>query len=350
MNEAREGCDAQPSSPGHAEQPSEIETVKENGLSPAHHSKADEEIEENKTSSQPENERSEPEGEKTNETGYSIENDIEMESNQVNEDSSDDSMEVEETAKRKPNKTDGNKKSDIELNFNMRDKIFQDFMDSMGCSNVEQIQLQTEQLLAEVRTLNELAKEKEREWNNIIHLKKMKEELLLRLQRQKQVLMIGDKSDLCELEIIAENQADVSEERSSQSVLKSKNNLRRSNMKISKQRNSGKSHQFNNHLDLNGQSHHARQRNVVDVQSIIADYRQRHPEIVPRRGRRIRSIINSQRSSLVENNGKMSGVLNFSSITLGTGAQVRQNVISPPDANHELGLLINSMETVSKSL
>lgn len=349
MDEAREGCDAQPSSPGHAEQPSEAETVKENGLSPAHHSKASEN-EEIKNSSQVKNERCEPEGEKMNETGDSVENDIEMESsNQVNEDSSDDSMEVEETAKRKPNKNDGNKKSDIELNFNMRDKIFQDFMDSMGCNNVEQIQLQTEQLLAEVRTLNELAKEKEREWNNIIHLKKMKEELLLRLQRQKQVMMIGDKSDLCELEIIAESQADVSEDRSTQSVLKSKNNIRRSNMKMSKQRSSTKQLQFNNHLDMNGQSHQARQRNVVDVQSIIADYRQRHPEIVPRRGRRIRSIINSQRGNLGETTAKMGGVLNFSSITLGTGSQVRQNVISPPDANHELGLLINSMEAVSKT-
>lgn len=35
----------------------------------------------------------------------------------------------------------------------------------------------------------------EREWNQLLHMKKLKEELLIRLQRKRQVLIIND-SDL----------------------------------------------------------------------------------------------------------------------------------------------------------
>lgn len=48
----------------------------------------------------------------------------------------------------------------------------------------------------------------------------------------------------------------------------------------------------NEFLNGNHQQQMGRQGATKDVQSIIADYRQRHPETVPRRGRRVKSATN----------------------------------------------------------
>lgn len=74
-----------------------------------------------------------------------------------------------------------------------------DFVELSDCNNLDQIQTYSDQLLSEIRTLNEMAKEKEREWNQLLHLKKLKEELLIRLQRKRQVMTINE-SDLNEPE------------------------------------------------------------------------------------------------------------------------------------------------------
>lgn len=358
MDEVREGCDTQPSSPGHAEQRVEIEetTLKENGLSISQNEKDDNVQESTKTNNNDDDDGLKSVSPVNTEEGDKVKTSENCTNDSVNEqeidnnnhlddiDTSNDSIAPEVNTKRKLAKTSDDNptkklKSEIEITYNMRDKIFQQYIESMGCNNLEQIQIQTEQIIAEVRTLNELAKEKEREWNNIIHLRKMKEELLLRIQRQKQVLMINEKSDLCELDIIAESPIDFHEER--QSVLKSKiNNKSALKGQYSKRSYFKANYQNANHQELNGQSQN-KQRNVVDVQSIIADYRQRHPETVPRRGRRIRSVLNTNSSN--ENGNKMSGVLNFSNLALGSGAQVRQN-ISGVDGNNDL--LINPMDAV----
>lgn len=53
-----------------------------------------------------------------------------------------------------------------------------------------------------------------------------------------------------------------------------------------------------NQFILNQQfNNNGRQGQIKDVKSIIADYRQRHPEIVPKRGRRMKSVLQT-------NNGK----------------------------------------------
>lgn len=409
MDEAREGCDTQPSSPGHAEQRTEIdEQVKENGsldttevcndsgggdgdatgnddtkieqdqiilnVKNEDVNDMEDDVTKCKTSTDSVMIMNNEEECDDKKNIVNIENmqetdDIDNNHQHIEEDTSNDSsiqQQIESNSKRKPcetdqdsNETTGNNnkklKTDIEINFGMRDKIFQQYIETTGCNNLEQINLQTEQLLAEVRTLNELAKEKEKEWNNIIHMKKMKEELLLRLQRQKQILMMNDKNDLCDVDIDS-SLMDYHDDRQ-QSVLKTKinnNNAQKSNslskghLQSSNKRNYyNKNYQntLTNHQDLNGGQQN-RQRNVVDVQSIIADYRQRHPETVPRRGRRIRSVLNT---NSLENGNKM-GVLNFSNLALGSGSQVRQNVGSTsmvdPTANNEMSLLINPMDGV----
>lgn len=53
---------------------------------------------------------------------------------------------------------------------------------------MDDIQKHTDALTVEIQTLNEMIRAKEIEWNNMIHLKKVKEEILLRLTRKKHVM------------------------------------------------------------------------------------------------------------------------------------------------------------------
>lgn len=340
MEDVREGCNIQPSSPGHADQRS-IDTkvnteVKEENTS-------DETIE---TTSDRAQTNEEIKGD-----NEPIESEmIEPKEENIEENYSNASSPSTENNKRKLDTDElpvKRLRSEIHENFNSRDKILNEFIEMADCNNLEQIHTFSEQLLAEVRTLNELAKEKEREWNNIIHLKKLKEELLLRMQRKRQLLILNEKSDY--LECLGESQIENFEDRTKnchpQSILKmnlaSKHSLRIPNINIngdrSKQRNIfPRCSQYP--VELNGSlDYRNKQRPTLDVQSIIADYRQRHPETVPRRGRRIRPNSDGIKSS--------GNVLNFASVTLGSGSQVRQNVCAG-DINNELGHLLNTVNMV----
>ncbi|XP_059480597.1 uncharacterized protein LOC132199691 isoform X2 [Neocloeon triangulifer] len=93
-----------------------------------------------------------------------------------------------------------------------------------------------EVLKNELSMLRQLAEQKEHEWNQLIRLKGLKEEMLARLERRRVVL--GHKPP-----------------------------------------------KANGQQPVIGEG---RQGPILDVRSIIADYRQRHPEQVPRRGRRLR--------------------------------------------------------------
>lgn len=342
MEDVREGCSAQPSSPGHAEERLNEETNKttnpeENGF--------EEEIDNNvEESPKKETETDELKDEKTDlEIGDSVKMESNLDANNVNEESSSNTSSEEAPNKRKAENQDSANKRlrlDIQENFISRDKILNEFIEMSESNTVEQLQLQTEQILAEIRTLNDLAKEKEREWNNIIHLKKMKEELLLRMQRRKQVMILGgDKNENGEV-LYSESQTDSERFKSAnQSILKA--NLTNPNKTL---RNLNSSYDKNRHRNILPKPQYSqemngsldfrqnKQRPVLDVQSIIADYRQRHPEIVPRRGRRIRNS---------HNDGK--NVFNFSNLALGSGAQVHQNM----DLQSELGILLNAMDGVN---
>lgn len=182
-----------------------------------------------------------------------------------------------------------------------------------------------------------MAKDKEREWNNIIHLKKMKEELLLRMQRRKQVMLLnGDKSENGDI-LFGESPNDGLIKH--QSILKA--NLTNPNRTMRISNIGGKQRTIlpkpiNYSQELNGLDYRQnKQRNILDVQSIIADYRQRHPETVPRRGRRIRNAHLDAKGN--------NQILNFSSLALGSGSQVHHNM----DVNSELGILLNAMDSVS---
>ncbi|KAG5875433.1 hypothetical protein JTB14_038366 [Gonioctena quinquepunctata] len=321
MEDVREGCNVQPSSPGHAEQRSD-------DSQPKSETNAEASFEENTTDDAGEAEKHEnaikdekPETE-CNETA-----EVKAEPEVGEENYSNASSPNAESNKRKSENDDlpiKRLRAEIHENFASRDKILNEFIEMAECNNLEQLHSFSEQLLAEVKTLNELAKEKEREWNNIIHLKKLKEELLLRMQRKRQLLLINEKTDYSDL--LNESQNDNTDDRLRnslpQSILKMNLTNPRSALRIPNQ----------NSYEMNGSADFRQgKRHTLDVQSIIADYRQRHPEAVPRRGRRIRQADGTHKYP--------NSILNFSSMALGSGSQVRQG----SDVSNELNLLLNTM-------
>ncbi|XP_060521155.1 uncharacterized protein LOC132698839 isoform X2 [Cylas formicarius] len=301
MEDVREGCDVvHPPSPGHADDRGvdESQAVKK------------ENINQNGTNS------SENEEERCKETVVKEET-IDKSDGEC-EDKNKDTTPVSENHKRKLDEDDTplkRLKSEIQENFASRDKIFNDFIEITQSNNLEQITVLSEQTLSEIKALNEMAKEKEREWNHLIHLKKLKEELLIRLQRKRQVIVLND-TNLGDIALDGLSQ---------QSVLKSnqKTNILRSSLDKPVQKGNFPKSQFdiNSALDFR-----QKQRPILDVQSIIADYRQKHPESVPRRGRRIRHP---------QCDGKTS-ILGFS----GGNYSVNQKV---SDAPNDMGLLLNTI-------
>ncbi|XP_057671366.1 uncharacterized protein LOC130903164 isoform X1 [Diorhabda carinulata] len=334
MENVVEGCNVQPSSPGHAEERDQDVKIKSESVIEETDNKPitdndtdNKDIEDNRGKSKSDNisngVKEEPDSSDIHDDNYSN-------SSSPTADNNKRKSETEEYPIKKL-------RSEIQENFHSRDKIINDFIEMADCNNFDQINSFSEQLLAEIKTLNEFAKEKEREWNNIIHLKKLKEELLLRMQRKKQVLMLSEKTDYAEQ--LSESQNGNIDERLRtlpQSVL-------RSNYPNSKTYSTNSSPNGNlykqklnvpktqNNIDLMSSVDKQGKKLTLDVQSIIADYRQRHPETVPRRGRRIRCSPN-------DSNKLSNSIMNFSSMALGSGAQVRQG-----DVNNDLGILLNSI-------
>lgn len=227
--------------------------------------------------------------------------------------------------------------AEVERTFPQHDVMINDYIQTATKNNVDEIQRHTEQLLSEIQTLRELAQKKEHEWNNILHLKKVKEEILLRLLRRKQVLSFEKSADVNGSERTdpfdylnqAKNLAiDKSDEISGLSIKQPGsmvNPLMQPVMPVTSHFNpmSGLPPPYDKaaHMqampkpvfpqammmpgpmpgfprDMNGQLTNSfgmpmgRQGPTKDVKSIIADYRQRNPDITPRRGRRMKSLVN----------------------------------------------------------
>ncbi|XP_073955836.1 uncharacterized protein isoform X3 [Choristoneura fumiferana] len=227
---------------------------------------------------------------------------------------------------------------EVEKTFPQHDTMINDYIQTATKNNIDEIQRHTEQLLSEIQTLRELAQKKEHEWNNILHLKKVKEEILLRLLRRKQVISFekaadvngSDRTDPFDYLNQGKNLAiDKSDEISGLSLkppVSTMNPMMQSPvMPVTSHFNpmvglpppydkaahmqSMPKPVFPQPLmlpgpqmtgfprDMNGQlpafgMPMGRQGPTKDVKSIIADYRQRNPDITPRRGRRMKSILN----------------------------------------------------------
>ncbi|XP_059608713.1 uncharacterized protein LOC132256366 [Phlebotomus argentipes] len=221
---------------------------------------------------------------------------------------------------------------ELEMNFATHDKILTDYIESTPNESANDIQRHVEQLIVEIQTLNDMIRAKEMEWNNMIHLKKVKEEIVARLTRKRHVLEFANTTlapdDVHRLSAEAKDLSEASITKITQALLLNRanlgaNELQRSNSNSSESRNAqhalsaafganaaGESSRnrssdcglsasqasafpsdlFNGHNTRLTQQM-GRQGAIKDVKSIIADYRQRHPEIVPRRGRRMKSML-----------------------------------------------------------
>ncbi|XP_055531097.1 nestin-like isoform X2 [Wyeomyia smithii] len=83
-------------------------------------------------------------------------------------------------------------KRELECNFHAHDLLLKEYIETTTNNSIDDVQKHTDALQVEIRTLNEMIRAKENEWNNMIHLKKVKEEILLRLTRKKHVLNLTD--------------------------------------------------------------------------------------------------------------------------------------------------------------
>nr|XP_034182555.1 uncharacterized protein LOC117605386 isoform X3 [Osmia lignaria] len=162
----------------------------------------------------------------------------------------------------------------------------------VGCEKVtaDELAARADQLRAEVQALDELARAKEMEWNEILSMRKLKEEAYLRIERRRQVMgfmeekiSFGSKDDLPE---------DSSQD--SPAFKKEKSSKQSSQRQSTPPKQGGENgrKQVEALSPENRQIGEGRQGAIVDVRSIIADYRLRHPEAVPRRGRRMRNSVN----------------------------------------------------------
>ncbi|XP_053598927.1 uncharacterized protein LOC103572158 isoform X2 [Microplitis demolitor] len=245
--------------------------------------------------------------------------------------------------------TNGNPKR---ICFEQRER----FIDSLvGCDRItaEELATRADELRAEVQALDELARAKEMEWNEILSMRKLKEEAYLRVERKRQVMgylennngQISDSLPPASLSLMpewAESHREASQERRAQETpsatevihderVNSRSRIEASredsqtmeedispaiskgddevaNLSQKSSRNSsGMSSKHNQQQLIDGRKQRrsaaeqnldnrqigeGRQGPIVDVRSIIADYRLRHPETVPRRGRRMRNSVN----------------------------------------------------------
>lgn len=81
----------------------------------------------------------------------------------------------------------------MEANFSKHDKMIRRAIEtstSVSTNDPDNLQRDIDQLNNEIDALAEVARTKEIEWNNILYLKKMKEDILSRLNRKKTVLEI----------------------------------------------------------------------------------------------------------------------------------------------------------------
>uniref|UniRef100_A0A182PDA6 MYND-type domain-containing protein n=1 Tax=Anopheles epiroticus TaxID=199890 RepID=A0A182PDA6_9DIPT len=83
-------------------------------------------------------------------------------------------------------------KLEVEANYQTHERVVSEYIDTTQNTSVDEIQNHTDALVKEIQTLNDMIRDTELKWNNLLHLKKVKEEILLRLNRRKHVIGIMD--------------------------------------------------------------------------------------------------------------------------------------------------------------
>ncbi|XP_055321488.1 GATA zinc finger domain-containing protein 7-like isoform X2 [Sitodiplosis mosellana] len=293
-----------------------------------------------------------------------------------------------------------NPRNEIEENFSKHDKMMRRMIESSTSANKndpDNLQRDIDQLTNEIEALDEAARTKEIEWNNILYLKKMKEDMLLRLNRKKTVIEIMatksidnpeslflNSSTLDCLNELSANESkksggigpatsfimsrcnmksvDLAKEKSNLNELhrniqpKSTQSLRTNNayanvvtsipksspaIQTQQQQQSYLSQRFRENgqslLNSANQLEQAankmqigRQGQIKDVQSIIANFRQTHPEVVPRRGRRLKNV---NQNLYGNEQGSNSAGDNTDALVADLLSKRNNDISSPPSSN-----------------
>ncbi|XP_015111642.1 uncharacterized protein LOC107037544 isoform X2 [Diachasma alloeum] len=218
-------------------------------------------------------------------------------------------------------------------NFNPKRICFEQrerFIDSLvGCDRIsaEELATRADELRAEVQALDELARAKEMEWNEILSMRKLKEEAYLRVERKRQVMgflgntngQIAESIPPASLSLAPdweppappqeppapteapkdspppeEPPPPVKKSPERQIIPPKSQNRQLTVSQVSARPPQDQKHQkriLDVQLDAR-QIGEGRQGPLLDVRSVIAEHRLRHPETVPRRGRRMRNSVN----------------------------------------------------------
>ncbi|KAL6435217.1 hypothetical protein ACFW04_005354 [Cataglyphis niger] len=182
---------------------------------------------------------------------------------------------------------------------------------------VNVLMVKADRLRADIAALENLAHAKEMEWNEILRKRKLKEEAYARLERKIQMTAYmesdsqlpdplplatsslesaeWDNSDnTISREKSFDSKEDLAGERSLDSLKREKAAKVSPQQRIIPPKTNGESNRKRNQTSSpeSRQIGEGRQGAIVDVRSIIADHRLKHPETVPRRGRRMRNSVN----------------------------------------------------------
>ncbi|XP_011308874.1 uncharacterized protein [Fopius arisanus] len=197
------------------------------------------------------------------------------------------------------------------------------FIDSLvGCDRIspEELATRADELRSEVQALDELARAKEMEWNEILSMRKLKEEAYLRVERKRQVLgylesngQITETIPSASLSLAPDWEPPVHQDPQPPKDIPqdlghppvSKSPLEPQTIPQKSQSRQLTVSQVSNRLPQEKRSKRTqdvhqdsrqigegRQGPLLDVRSVIAEHRLRHPETVPRRGRRMRNSVN----------------------------------------------------------
>lgn len=249
-----------------------------------------------------------------------------------------------------------------------RERLVREYVDDCA-ESMEDMSRAAEKLQREIGALGELLRTKELEWNSILRLRKLKEEMLERLLRKRRLAVIladngannpdwqpNEKNHKSQkngggvmmVPIVSSSPSNITPSFSAGPPRCSLGSIRAPDLnrfnRLQRPILPKPSNIPNNLIDQqNSVIGEGRQGPILDVKSIIADYRSRHPESVPRRGRRLRPMLDGSGRGMMDHqtpppvvsSTRISGspaLMSMANMALGSGSHVRisQDPLMPP--------------------
>ncbi|XP_024084838.1 histone-lysine N-methyltransferase SETD1B-like isoform X2 [Cimex lectularius] len=228
-----------------------------------------------------------------------------------------------------------------------RERMIQEYI-SDCTQNSEELDQAADKLQKEVEALTDMARVKEVEWNALLRLRKLKEEMLERVLRRKRINCLDEPQSHKLNNFEAPNMhKNLAATQGSQNelmmvpIVSSSPGLMHSRGPPTS-RNTPMPPDYSRmqrpilpkpspYASYDQPSREGRIGTFVDVKSIIADFRARHPEYVPRRGRRMRGDNTPRLMS-----PHPSSLISMANMALGSGSRVRTVPEAPYNLSQEI--------------